>query len=175
MVQGDINADGIGDVPLINDVLYVPRDRTDISLDGNGIAAGVGTAAEQDSVYALIDELIRAEPCLRAQRGRILERNSRPQSVVWDRQRAPDKGRADTRWSITRAGGGRVQRAQSAELAVGTVARNDSRPVDPMTLRLSGYDATGSRGVCQYVFRGLRQVQDLASRWQVELSVRYVL
>src|SRR6185503_17838432 len=76
MIQGDANADGIGDVPLLNDVLYVTRDRADISLDGNGIAAGVGTVAQQDSVYGLLDDMIRSEPCLREQRGRLLERNS---------------------------------------------------------------------------------------------------
>jgi len=42
------------------------------------------------------------------------------------------------------------------------------------TLRLVGYDTSAERGVYQYIFRGLRQVQDLPSRWQVELSVRYV-
>ena len=68
--------EGLGEVPLINDIVYVPRDRADISIDGNGIAAGVGTPAEQDSVYALLDDLVRAETCLREQRDRILERNA---------------------------------------------------------------------------------------------------
>lgn len=173
MVQGDVNADGIGDVPLINDVMYVPRDRGDISLDGNGIAAGVGTAAEQDSVYALIDGLIRAEPCLRAQRGRILERNS---------CRNPWFGTVNARLTKvvpTRAG-------QSLELTADVYnvlnllnsRWGQSRVTIPdpwvQTLRLGGYDASAGRGVYQYVFRGLERVQDLASRWQVEVSVRYV-
>jgi len=54
---------------VLNDIVYVPRDRTDIELDGNGAAPGFGTAAQQDSVYALLDGFIRAEPCLREQRG----------------------------------------------------------------------------------------------------------
>lgn len=173
MVQGDVNADGIGDVPLINDVVYVPRNRADISLDGNGIAAGVGTAAEQDSVYALIDELIRAEPCLRTQRGRILERNS---------CRNPWFGTINARLTKlvpTRTG-------QSLELTADVYnvlnllssRWGQSRVTIPdpwiQTFRLVGYDTSAGRGVYQYVFRGLRHVQDLASRWQVELSIRYV-
>jgi hypothetical protein len=173
MVQGDVNADGIGDVPLLNDVMYVPRDRADISLDGNGIAAGVGTVAEQDSVYALIDALIRAEPCLRTQRGRILERNS---------CRNPWFGTVNARLTKvvpTRAG-------QSVELTADVYnvpnllnsRWGQSRVTIPdpwvQTLRLGGYDASDGRGVYQYVFRGLERVQDLPSRWQVEVSVRYV-
>jgi len=37
-----------------------------------------------------------------------------------------------------------------------------------------GYDASAGRGVYRLRLPGLRQVQDLASRWQMELSVRYV-
>jgi len=76
-VTGDANADGIGTAqPFFNDIVYVPRDRTDIELDGNGAAPGFGTAAQQDSVYALLDGFIGAEPCLREQRSTILVRNS---------------------------------------------------------------------------------------------------
>src|SRR5437763_15325740 len=76
-VTGDANADGIGTAqPFFNDIVYVPRDRADIELDGNGTAPGLGTAAQPDSVYALRGGLPRAEPCLREQRGGILERHS---------------------------------------------------------------------------------------------------
>ncbi|MGH7752596.1 MAG: hypothetical protein ACREN5_07245, partial [Gemmatimonadales bacterium] len=136
-------------------------------------AAGVGDAADQDSVYALIDNLIRGEPCLREQRGRILERNT---------CRNPWFGTLNARLTKvvpTRAG-------QSLELTADfyNVLNLLNRRwgqyrltiPDPwvQTLRLSGYDASAGRGVYQYVFRGLRQVQDLASRWQMEISVRYV-
>jgi hypothetical protein len=173
MVQGDANADGIGDVPLINDVMYVPRDRADIAIDGNGIAAGVGTAAEQDSVYGLIDDLIRAEPCLRAQRGLILERNS---------CRNPWFGTVNARLTkvVPRRAGQSVQLTADVYNVLNLLNSRwgQSRVTIPdpwvQTLRLSGYDAAAGRGVYQYVFRGLKRVQDLASRWQVEVSVRYV-
>lgn len=173
VIEGDANADGIGGVPLFNDIVYVPRDRVDISVDGNGIAPGVGTAAQQDSVYALLDDLVRAERCLREQRGRIAERNS---------CRNPWFGTVNARLTKavpTRAG-------QSLELVADVynvpnlLSRRwgQSRRTIPdpwvQTLRLVGYDPSAGRGVYQYIFRGLRRLQDLPSRWQVEVSVRYV-
>jgi hypothetical protein len=73
VVQDDANADGQGG----NDLVYVPRDRSDLSVDGNGTAvAGQGTAPQQDSVYAIIDGFINSQECLKAYRGSILPRNS---------------------------------------------------------------------------------------------------
>jgi len=173
MIMGDANADGIGDVPLINDILYVPRDRADIALDGNGTTPGVGTVAQQDSVYGLLDALIRAEPCLRRQRGRVLERNT---------CRNPWFGTLSARVtkSIPTRAGQSLEVAADVFNALNVLNRewgqNRVTIPDPwvQTLRLSGYDAAAGRGVYQYIFRGLRQVRDLPSRWQVELSARYV-
>src|SRR5207237_375731 len=53
-----------------------PRERAGIATEGNGPAAGLGTAAQQDSVYDVLARFIEGEPCLRQQRGRLLERNS---------------------------------------------------------------------------------------------------
>jgi hypothetical protein len=41
-------------------------------------------------------------------------------------------------------------------------------------LRLVGYDADAGRGVYQLALPRRNQIQDPASRWQVELSARYV-
>jgi len=62
--RGDLNADGSN----INDPIYVPRDATDpaeILFDG--------ASAEQQDAF---EDFVRRTPCLRRQRGRILERNS---------------------------------------------------------------------------------------------------
>lgn len=173
MVEGDANADGIGGVPLFNDPIYVPRDRADIAIDGNGDTTGVGTPAQQDSVYGLIDALIAAESCLREQRGQVLRRNS---------CRNPWFGTVNLRLAKaipTRAG-------QSLELAVdvynllnllnsqwGQYRRTIPDPW-VQTLLLRSYDEATGRGVYDWVFRGLNSIEDLASRWQMELSVRYV-
>lgn len=57
--SSDLNADGISG----NDLLYIPRDANDISLQ---------TPADWDRLNSFIVK----EPCLRNQRGRIMERNS---------------------------------------------------------------------------------------------------
>lgn len=172
-VRGDANADGIGVGGMTNDIVYVPRNRADISIDANGTAAGFGTVAQQDSVYDnIIDPLIEREPCLRRQRGRLLERNS---------CRNPWFGTLNAR--VTKAL--RTVPGQSLELTadVYNVLNLLSRDwgqhrvttLDgslPM-LFLAGYDASTGRGIYRPQLPGFRQIQDLASRWQVELGVRY--
>jgi len=70
--DADANGDGIRG----NDRAYIPRNRQDISIDGNGGGAGFGSAFQQDSTYAVLDGYIRDNQCLATQRGRIAERNS---------------------------------------------------------------------------------------------------
>lgn len=41
-------------------------------------------------------------------------------------------------------------------------------------LALAGWDATAGRGVYRLQLPALRRVQDLESRWQLEISVRYL-
>src|SRR5439155_814829 len=63
VVSNDINGDAFGG----NDPVYVPRNRADMSMDGNGSGnsqGGFGTAAPQDSAYAVLDNYINSEGCL---------------------------------------------------------------------------------------------------------------
>ena len=65
--RGDLNADGAN----TNDPIYVPRsafDASEIRLDASGGAVELQQAA--------LEAFIERTPCLRRQRGRILERNS---------------------------------------------------------------------------------------------------
>jgi hypothetical protein len=172
-VRGDVNADGIGTGVMVNDIVYVPRDRSDISIDGNGTVAGFGTALEQDSVYYnVLDPFIERDPCLRRQRGRILARNS---------CRNPWFGTLNAR--VTKAFP--TMTGQSLELTAdiynvlnilnrnwGQYRVTNLDPSQPM-LFLSGYDAPAGRGIYRPLLPSFRQVQDLASRWQLELGARY--
>ena len=64
MLAGDPNADGFSpEEGVSNDVVYVPRDAGDITL-------------EDPASFARLDALIRRDPCLQHQRGQLLERNS---------------------------------------------------------------------------------------------------
>ncbi len=62
VTTNDVNGDGISG----NDLMYVPRDQSDISI------AGANQAADWERLNAFIV----SEPCLREQRGKIMERTS---------------------------------------------------------------------------------------------------
>ena len=174
VVDGDANADGLGSLQP-NDVVYVPEraapggDIMLVQADGQG-----RLVAAPASEYARLDEFIQAEPCLRGSRGRLLSRNA---------CRNPWFGSIDARLSKsvpTRAG-------QSLELSLNlyNLANLFSRrwgqyrvtfsnnPTVPM-LRLSGYDTDGGRGIYQLRLPARNEVQDLESRWQAEISARYM-
>jgi hypothetical protein len=59
VANGDANADGTQS----NDLAYIPRDSTDISLSN-------------PAAYRALERYIEGEECLRSQRGRVLSRNS---------------------------------------------------------------------------------------------------
>lgn len=171
-VAGDANADGMG-VNLRQDPVYVPRDRADITIDGNGDTTGVGTVVQQDAAYDSLDVFIRAVPCLRSQRGKILARNS---------CRNPWFGTLNAR--LTKVF--RMVRGQSLEATVDVydvlnlvnsrwgLSRYDGLTFGTDLLVLKGYDAANGRGIYEVSVPSRGQLDDLASRWQMELSVRYV-
>lgn len=171
-ITGDANADGIG-AAAANDIVYVPRNRADMSIDGNGTASDFGLAAARDSVYREIDRYIESEPCLRRQRGRILARNS---------CRNPWFGTVNLRATKDFSTGA----GQSLELTSdvynvlnmlnqrwGQYRVTTLDPGVPL-LYLSGYDTANRRGVYRGQLPGFHQLQDLASRWQMELGARYI-
>jgi hypothetical protein len=163
VVDGDANADGYGGAldPAANDLVYVPRDPSDITL---------ARAAE----YPALDAYIRAEPCLEAQRGRIMQRNScrdhwsgrldlqlakgfgttRAQrlEIVADLFNAPNL--LNRRWGLVR---------RSARVGVGQV---------PL-LGLVGWDEARNRGVYELRMPERNQVDVDASRWRMQLGMRY--
>lgn len=160
VISGDANADGIGSSLFLNDIVYVPRDSLDVAL---------ATAAD----WVRLDRFIASEQCLQRQRGRILERNS---------CRNPWFGTLNAR--VTKAfptvAGQSLEFTADAYNVLNLLNKGwgQSRvttlnPFVPM-LRLVGYDASAGRGTYRLQLPGLRQIQDLASRWQVELSARYV-
>jgi hypothetical protein len=101
--RGDLNADGSN----VNDPIYVPRSTSDpgeirfdpyirqVSLPGGGALTDTISVAQQTEAF---ERFIERTPCLRRQRGQILERNScrEPWSnttVVSVRQALPLAGR----------------------------------------------------------------------------------
>ena len=177
VVDGDVNADGMGARPFTNDIIYLPRDRADISIDGNGPAVGVGTTLQQDSVYDLLANYIAQEPCLREQHGRILARNSCRNGWL---------GFVNLRLAKTVS----LPAQRSLEIAADVFnflnllssrwgryrATMDGISVTGATLRLlelGGYDAANGRGVYRVSLPARNKVVDAASRWRVQLGARY--
>lgn len=174
VIDGDANADGLG-ILQPNDVVYVPR---------NVVAGGDIVLVQPDaqgrlvpapaSEYANLDSFIQADPCLREHRGRLLSRNS---------CRNPWFGSLNARLSKAIP----TARGQSLELTVDVYnllnlisrewgqyrATFGNNPSVAM-LRLAGYDPSGGRGVYQLALPARNEIQDFESRWQAEISLRYV-
>lgn len=173
IVNGDANADGIGERVVKNDIVYVPRDRADISIDGNDNRPGVGTLAQQDSAYALLDSYIESERCLREQRGRILRRNS---------CRNPWVGGLNAR--LTKMV--RLRAGQSLEIGADVFNvlnllngrwgqyRYSVLGASVQLLTLRGYDAGDQRGIYTPIQVVRNRVLEDASRWRAVISARYV-
>jgi hypothetical protein len=159
-VAGDANADGMG-VNLRQDPVYVPRDSMDITLD----------SAQN---WAELDAIIKSIPCLQQQRGRIVSKNSCRNpwfgtlSARATRELSVFRGRSleisadlynvmnllNPRWGLSRYEG----------LTFGT---------DLLESR-GGYDVVNQRGRYGLVRLERSQLDDLASRWQLEIGARYL-
>ena len=165
--SNDANGDGIRG----NDRVYVPRNRNDITIDGNGGTAGVGTAAQQDSAYAVLDAIINQNSCLASQRGRIAARNT---------CRNPARTVLDLRISKEI----RTVRGQSVELVadffnvLNGINNNWGRATSAQTtlLRIRGFDAANNRYIYEvdgkFAQQFLEAGADLA-QFQAQFGVRY--
>jgi hypothetical protein len=164
-VQGDINADGYD-----NDAVYVPLNATlagDVQLVADD-ALGNPVAAPA-SAYEELDRFIRSDECLRAQRGRVLRRNS---------CRSGWTNTADARFARIFP----TARGQSLELTLdvfnllhllngrwGVVRAAGDTPL----LELAGYDAAGGRGTYRWLRPTAAAVDPDGSRWRMQLGARY--
>jgi hypothetical protein len=172
VVSNDINGDGFGG----NDPVYVPRSRTDISMDGNGSAnsqGGFGTPAGQDSAFATLDNYINTEDCLREHRGTLLPRNT---------CRNPWMNFLNARLAKVF----NTVRGQSIEVSadVFNVLRligSDWGWIKSTTgfeevnlLTRTGFDAANGRGIYALSLPQRAKVNQDLSRWKLQLGVKYM-
>ena len=125
-------------------------------------------------MYSLLESFIRSEPCLRTQRGQVLPRNS---------CRDPWFGTlsAQLTKAFPTASGQSLEMTADVYNVLNLLNRRwgqsrydaNNPPVQPL-LQLVGYDGAAGRGIYRPQLPPLRQIRDLASRWQMELSLRYV-
>ncbi|MEP7065918.1 MAG: hypothetical protein ABI889_07805 [Gemmatimonadota bacterium] len=157
LVSGDANADEINAFDG-NDIVYVPKNAADITLS-------------DPSQYARLDSTIQKDPCLRSQRGRIMQRNScqnywitllnarlskpftlrRGQSLELIADLFNVTNLIDSHWGIRRAG---------------------SLSGDVSLLKLSGYDPVHQRGIYDVLPVDRAARDNDATRWRVQLGAR---
>jgi hypothetical protein len=164
-VEGDANADGIA----VNDLAYVPRDSTEITLTN-------------PAMYRALDEYIEASGCLRSQRGRIMARNT---------CRNPSVQTLDVRLAKRFGAMGRGAELSADVLnlpnllrgAWGHVRETTNREVIEL-LAVQGWDAANNRP--RYAVRTIGDVAafpvlgavsrtdgGLASQWRIQLGARF--
>jgi hypothetical protein len=154
LVDGDANADG-----FFNDIVYVPRNAADITLAHPG-------------QWSLLNKIIRGDPCLSSQRGRVMRRNS-----------------CQNHWvTMVNARLSRpvlLAHGQSFELIADIfnlpnlffrdwgVKQFGTDFGDFPLLALVGYDQAKQRGIYEVesVDRNIRD--DDATRWRMQLGARY--
>ncbi len=160
VIDGDANADRIGGGgSLFNDIAYVPRDSLDITLI-------------KPADWAELDAFIQAQRCLREQRGRIMERGSCRNGWL---------GSLNARLTTTvpLAGGQHVEITADVFNVPNLISSRWGQYRDATTspsvplLRLVGWDAVYGRGVYTPELPQRGVVEDVASRWRVQLGARY--
>jgi len=171
VVSNDINGDGFGG----NDPVYVPRNRLDIAMDGNGSGStqgGFGTTAQQDSAYAILDAFINSEDCLREHRGTLLPRNS---------CRNPWMNFLNARLTKVIP----TLRGHALEVTADLfnvlhfissdwgLIRSTSTFEEANLVTRTGFDPVNQRGIYALSQPSLRRVDTGASRWRLQLGVKY--
>ena len=172
VVSGDANADGV----FGNDLVYVPRNRADMTTDGNGgSVAGFGTAAQQDSVFGLLDSFINNEPCLRDNRGRLLPRNS---------CRNPWQNYLNARlsWAIPTVSGHTLEITADMLNVLnfinsgwGLIRQTGTGFEEQNLIQQTGYDAANGRGIYALAIptKNAVTINSIGSRWVFQLGTRY--
>ena len=171
VISGDANADGVSG----NDLVYVPRNRADIGMDGNGSAAGFGSAAQQDSVYGRLDAYINNEPCLRDNRGRLVPRNS---------CRNPWQNFLNARlsWAIPTVSGHTLEITADMlnvlnfiNSSWGLIRQTGTGFEEQNLVQQTGYDAVNGRGIYALAIppKNAVTVNSIGSRWVFQVGTRY--
>jgi hypothetical protein len=161
VIDGDANADGIGGAgSLKNDIVYVPRNASDITLS-------------PDSDQVRLQAFIEQQSCLREQRGRIMARGSCRNGWLGFLNARLTK-------AVPVAGGQHLEVTADVFNLLNLMSRRWGRYRDVTTspsvqlLQLAGWDAVRGRGIYRFVSPPRGVVDDLASRWRIQLGARYV-
>ena len=163
--------DANGDGNITNDLIYVPRDSTDINL-------------VTPSDYTRLNAFIEAEPCLREQRGRIMERGScrNPWSKFVDARLAKViPTRSGQSLQIT-ADIFNVANLLDKDWGIERSTAGFEQVTTLLTMSTTAYDTRGTattsddRGIYSVgsVLPPLRRVVVGSSRWRIQIGGKYI-
>ncbi|HOX19457.1 MAG TPA: carboxypeptidase regulatory-like domain-containing protein [Gemmatimonadales bacterium] len=167
VINGDANADGVGGTNReFNDMVYVPRDRDDISMFG-------ASSAAQNAAYDSLAAFIADQSCLRNQRGQIMERNS---------CRNPWINRLDARLTKlvpTFAGQTMIFSLDVFNLlnmidSDWGLVKQTSTFEGQTLVRLRGWDNLNNRGIYSLSLPIVNRVDPNSSVWRIQLSGKYI-
>ena len=158
VLGNDANADGFWPGGGSNDVVYVPRDAGDITL-------------ADPAKFAALDRVIRDEPCLQSQRGRLLERNSCHDPWVHETEARLSKRfhLADRRILELTADLFNVLNFVDGDWGLVRQTVSEFGTNVPL-MELVGYDTANGRGVYALVPIYRDQIDTEASRWRLQLG-----
>ena len=163
--SSDINGDGSAD----NDLIFVPASPDQIRFQG--------TPEQQQASWQALNAFIEGEECLREARGRVLERNAC--RLPWTNQ---FDVRVSQQVSVPRMPGHRVEFNLDI-INVANLLNKDWGKVqyvpnqNSTLLRAADTTPDENGRVLFEPFSGqssVHNISDLASRWQIQLSARYV-
>ena len=144
--------------------------------DGNGgSVAGFGTAAQQDSVFGLLDSFINNESCLQNNRGRLLPRNS---------CRNPWQNYLNARlsWAIPTISGHTLEITADMLNVLnfinsgwGLIRQTGTGFEEQNLIQQTGYDAANGRGIYALAIpvKNAVSINSIGSRWVFQLGTRY--
>jgi hypothetical protein len=170
LVQGDANGDGVGSASnpgsAQNDLFYVPIDQADFSFTST-MSAPTQTA-KWDSLNAYIER----DPCLREQRGEIIDRNScrNPWQTFLN---------ATLSWSMNTTRGQRIEISAAFFNVLHFlnedwgIVKETSQFEGQNIVRRTGWDVTNDRNTYDLTLPTYQLVNREASRGRVLLGAKY--
>ncbi len=164
VINGDANADGVGGTNReLNDMFYIPRDQDDITMYGPTPSAS----------YDSLANFINSQPCMRNQRGQIMERNS---------CRNPWINMLDARLQkVVPTFNGQMMILSLDVFNLLNMIDSDWGLVKQTSgfegvsaVRLRGWDPLNNRGIYSPSLPTLNRVDPNASVWRIQLGGKYI-
>ena len=164
VVSGDANFDGIGNSQQ-NDMFYVPKDSTDITMNG-------ATAAIRTAQFDSLNNYINSQSCLSSQRGKLMQRDSCRNP--WQNYLNASLG-----WTLPEIRGQRLTLTADVINLLHLISsdwgiiRTTSAFEGQNIVRKTGYDLANQRNIYSLALPVQNLQSTSLSRWRIQLGAKY--